>query len=230
MEVKPGREAAFIGAMVDSGPYSKLMAGFANEKLLEPLPAQQVTATHVADKGVPQDAALLYLSFSRYYDKGTAQYVEPERLRGIESELQRPATRLQLTLIEHALADWGWEKGSAQSVLSTQPLQNDEIFQKNISSLSFFKAGYVGQVGMVEFFEPGTELAEVRAAVTARSGLSGASIYQVEGQDADKERYVAYSEFFRAPPELAELRLRVGPDKVPAGGIAGVVVQNYMPR
>jgi hypothetical protein len=212
LQVKAGRETQFVNAMVQSGPYNKLLSGFASEKLLEPLPVAQGTR--------------VYLSFSRYYDTGTAEYVEPERLRGIAEDLDRPPVRVKLSLVEHLVADWGWEKGTKQSVLQTKPFKNDEIFQKNISSLSFFKSGYVGQVGVVEFFKPGVNLNAVRARVTARGGLSGASIYKVDGSD----RYVAYSEFFKAPKDVVAEGVSIAQSAIPLGAVAGVVVQNYSPR
>lgn len=212
MQVKPGREAEFVDAMVTTGPYNKLLSGFASEKLLEPLPVK--------------NGATLYLCFSRYYDKGTSQFVEPERMEQIQKYLTAPAIRLELSLTEHLLANWGWERGSDQAVLRTEAFKNDEIFQKNISSLSFFKAGYVGQVGMIEFFEPGADVAAVRAKASARSGLSGASIFKVDGED----RYLVYSEFFKAPADLAAQQLHIAPGALPSGRMAGIVVQNYNPR
>lgn len=212
LQVKPGREAEFVDAMVTTGPYNKLLSGFASEKLLEPLPVK--------------DGATLYLCFSRYYDKGTPEFVEPERMQQIEQYLAEKPVRLQLTLEEHLLANWGWERGSEQRVLRTEAFKNDEIFQKNISSLSFFKAGYVGQVGMVEFFEAGADVKDVRAQASARSGLSGASIYKVDGEN----RYLVYSEFFKAPADIAAKRLHIAPGAFPKGQMAGIVVQNYNPR
>lgn len=212
MQVKPGREAEFVDAMVTTGPYNKLLSGFASEKLLEPLPVK--------------NGATIYLCFSRYYDKGTSQFVEPERMEQIQKYLAGPAIRLELSLTEHLLANWGWERGSEQAVLRTEAFKNDEIFQKNISSLSFFKAGYVGQVGMIEFFEPGADLAAVRTKASARSGLSGASIFKVDGE----ERYLVYSEFFKAPADLAAQQLHFAPGALPRGRMAGIVVQNYNPR
>jgi hypothetical protein len=213
MQVKPGQEAELASAVLASGPYNKLLSGFASEKLLEPLPVQAGTR--------------LYISFGRYYDRGTAAFVEPERMRALHPFLASSPVRVELSLVEHMLADWGWERGTASSVLRAAAFENDEIFQKNVSSLSFFKAGYVGQVGMIEFFEPGADLESVRKTVSGRAGLSGASIYRVRGQ----ERYVVYSEFFKAPLEIAQKSLRhLGPGTMPLGTQVGIVVQNYVPR
>ena len=212
LQVKEGHEESFVNTMVGAGPYDKLLSGFASEKLLEPLPVQN------SDK--------LYVSFSRYYDKGTSEYLSPDRLKALQSELSRQPVQMQLSLVEHLLADWGWEKGKDQSLLSAQAFKKDELFERNISSLSFFKAGYVGQVGMIEFFAPDVDLKSVRAKVSARTGLSGVSIYKLDGHN----RSVAYSEFFKAPAELSAQQLRLGSDAVPQGRIAGIVVQNYMPR
>lgn len=212
LQVKEGHEESFVNTMVGAGPYDKLLSGFASEKLLEPLPVQ--------------NSNKLYVSFSRYYDKGTSEYVSPDRLKALQGELSRKPVQMQMSLVEHLLADWGWEKGKDQSLLTAQAFKKDELFERNISSLSFFKAGYVGQVGMIEFFAPDVDLKAVRAKVSARTGLSGVSIYKLDGQN----RYVAYSEFFKAPAELSAQQLRLGSDAVPQGGIAGIVVQNYMPR
>jgi len=212
LQIKEGHEESFINTMVGTGPYDKLLSGFASEKLLEPLPVQ--------------NGGKLYVSFSRYYDKGTSEYVSPARLQSIDKELARKPIQMQMSLVEHLLADWSWEKGGSQSLLSAKAFKKDELFEQNISSLSFFKAGYVGQIGMIEFFTPGEDLKAVRAKVSARTGMSGASIYKVDGEN----RYVAYSEFFKAPAELSAQQLQIGADAVPRGGIAGIVVQNYVPR
>jgi hypothetical protein len=212
LQVKPGREAEFVNAMVTTGPYNKLLSGFASEKLLEPLPVA--------------DGATLYICFSRYYDKGTAAFVEPERLEAITSYLTAPPARLDLSLVEHLLANWGWERGTDQQVMRTEAFKNEEIFRKNITSLSFFKAGYVGQIGMMEFFEAGSDVDAVRKTASARSGLSGASVYKIDGED----RYVVYSEFFKAPADIAARQLHIVPGTVPVGQYAGVVAQNYIPR
>jgi hypothetical protein len=212
MQVKPGRETDFVNAMVSTGPYNKLLSGFASEKLLEPLPAA--------------DGTTLYICFSRYYDKGTSQFVEPERLAAVQALLSAPPQRLELSLVEHLLANWGWERGSDQKVMRAEAFKNDEIFQRNISSLSFFKAGYVGQVGMMEFFDSGAAVESIRNTASSRTGLSGASIYKIDGQD----RYVVYSEFFKAPQDIAERQLHFSPGAIPVGQYAGVVSQNYIPR
>jgi hypothetical protein len=212
MQVRPGEEEKFLDAMVSNGGYGRLLSGFANEKLLAPLPGST--------------GKNLYVAFGRYYDRGTAEFVETERTPSIRKHLMKAPERIDLSLVEHLLSDWAWEGGKRGSILRAGPFKRDEIFQKNLSSLSFFKAGYVGQVGLLEFIDRGASLAKVRAAVSNRSGLSGASIFKIVGQS----RYVVYSEFFRAPPVLGASRFRLSPGASPAGMQAGVVVQNYIPR
>lgn len=216
LQVKDGKDGAFVDTMVKAGPYSKLLSGFANEKLLSPLPAQNGTR--------------VYVCFDRYYDKGTAEYVEPARLDAVKPYLAAPPVRIELTLVEHLLANWGWEHGTKQSVLRAEAFRNDEIFERQISSLSFFKSGYVGQVGMLELFDGAASLDEVRQKISQRVGMSGASIYRIESAGG-KPRYAAYSEFFRAPKDVAAQAAKsIRLNDMPAGAIAGVVVQNYMAR
>jgi len=212
LQVKPGRESEFVNAMLNKGPYSKLLSGFASEKLVQLLPVQ-------AQRPV-------YVSFSRYYDSGTAEFVESERMPAIEPYLEAKPQRLELTLVEHLLSNWGWERGTPEKVVRSEPFKNEELFRTNISSLSFFKSGYVGQIGALEFFDETASLETVRQKVAQRSGLSGASVYTIAGQS----RYLVYCEFFRTPPELGKQRIALPPGGLPLGTQIGVVIQNYIPR
>jgi hypothetical protein len=168
----------------DDRPLSQSSYRVLQRKLLEPLPGRE--------------ARPRYLSFSRYYDLGTARFVEGERMRQLGSLLTVQPRRIDLTLVEHVLSDWGWEHGRQDQMVRSAAFGRDEIFEKNLSSLSFFKSGYVGQVGVLEFFDEGVPLAAVRTAVSQRRGLSGASIYRPEGGQMG---FVVFSEFFKAPPE-----------------------------
>ena len=70
---------------------------------------------------------------------------------------------------------------------------------------------------------------EVRKKVSERVGMSGASVYRIESAGG-KTRYAVYSEFFRAPKDVARTVSPIRLDGQPVGAVAGVVVQNYMAR
>jgi hypothetical protein len=213
-EVKDGMEPEFLDAMVKAGPYDKLLAGFANERILQPLPATR-------GNGVA------YSCVDRYYDLATAEFIEKQRTAAVRQFLKREPTRLNVKLIEHWLGNWGWERGTAASFLRVEPFKNDEIFQKNLSSLSFFKAGYVGQIGMLELFPKGTTLEQIRSEIQSHPGLSGASVFSA----TNGGQYVCYCEFFKSPAHADKHTFDVSPtSEVITGAQAGMVVQNYVPR
>src|SRR5262245_29136289 len=93
-EVKPGSQEDFVNAMVSSGPYNRVLYGFANERIL-----QGISST----KADP----VAFISFARYYDKATADFVDAQRNPAITQFLQKAPVRIDATLIEHELADWG---------------------------------------------------------------------------------------------------------------------------
>lgn len=209
-EVKPGSQEDFINAMVSSGPYNRVLYGFANERILQAVP------------GSKADPAS-FISFARYYDKATADFVDELRNPVIAPFLQKQPVRIDATLLEHELADWGWEKGTEQAVLHVRPLENEEIFKRNISSLSFFKSGYTGQVGMLELLPANAQLAEIRDGLSSRRGLSGASIFST------MSGLLVYSEYFKTPVEAASQKLSASASGI-TGAQAAVVVQNYVAR
>lgn len=211
-EVIPGKEAPFLDVMVKTGPYGKLLSGFANERVLQPLPSSE--------------GKNLFISVARYYDSGTADLIEKERGPALQPYLARQPTSIRGTLVEHLLADWGWERRTQHKIVRAGAFKNDEIFQKNISSLSFFKAGYVGQVGMIEFYPKGASKEAVSEQVEKRVGMSGASILAL----ADGS-YIVYSEFFRSPGGVEKRKISLDASAgMIIGSQAGVVVQNYVPR
>jgi len=209
-EVKPGSQEDFVNAMVSSGPYNRVLYGFANERILQTIPGS---------KG----ESATFISFARYYDKTTADFVDSQRNPVISPLLQKASVRIDATLIEHELADWGWEKGTDQAVLHVRPLENEEIFKRNVSSLSFFKSGYTGQVGLIEILPVNTQLAEVREGLSSRRGLSGASIFSTASG------LVVYSEYFKTPAAAASQKLSAADSRL-SGAQAAVVVQNYVAR
>lgn len=209
-EVKPGSQEDFINAMVTSGPFNRVLNGFANERILQAVP------------GSGQDA-VVFLSFARYYDKATAAYIDAQRQPAIAAFLVKDPVRVDAILIEHELADWGWEKGTDQAVLNVRPMQNEEIFERNVSSLSFFKSGYTGQVGMVEVVPANSQLTEIRANLSSRMGLSGASIFSTPSG------MLVYSEYFKSPANAASMKLTSSTSGL-NGAQAAVVIQNYVSR
>jgi hypothetical protein len=208
-QVKTGSEENFINAMVSSGPYNRVLYGFANERILQTVSESKEETN--------------FISFARYYDKATADFVDTQRNPAISTFLQKEPVRVDASLIEHELADWGWEKGTEQTVLHIRPLVNEDIFTRNISSLSFFKAGYTGQVGMVEILPANKQLTEIRDSLRSRRGLSGASIFSTASG------LVVYSEYFKTPAEAAARRVSIVDSKANGAQVA-VVVQNYVAR
>jgi hypothetical protein len=208
-QVKPGSEENFINAMVSSGPYNRVLYGFANERILQTVSASKEETN--------------FISFARYYDKATADFIDTQRNPAIAAFLQKAPLRVDGNLIEHELADWGWEKGTEQSVLHIRPLMNEDIFRRNISSLSFFKAGYTGQVGMVEVLPANQQLAEIRDNLGSRRGLSGASIFSTGSG------LIVYSEYFKTPADAAARRVSIADSNINGAQVA-VVVQNYVAR
>jgi hypothetical protein len=102
-------------------------------------------------------------------------------------------------------------------------MEDQEIFKRSISSLSFFKSGYTGQVGMIEFVPPSTPLSEIRDQLAKRLGLSGASIFTTPSGLA------VYSEYFKTPAAAAGQTLTSSATDI-SGAQAAVVVQNYVSR
>jgi hypothetical protein len=209
-QVKAGMQEPFIDAMVSSGPYNRVLNGFANERILQALPKSK-------------EEPAFFMSFARYYDKETAAFVDSERNQAISNYLVSTPVRVEAALVEHELADWGWEKGTAQAVLQVRPMEDQEIFKRSISSLSFFKSGYTGQVGMIEFVPPSTPLSEIRDQLAKRLGLSGASIFTTPSGLA------VYSEYFKTPAAAAGQTLTSSATDI-SGAQAAVVVQNYVSR
>ncbi|HEY0080100.1 MAG TPA: hypothetical protein VGB73_15925 [Pyrinomonadaceae bacterium] len=208
-------EPQFLDAMVKSGPYNKLLSGFANERILQPLPTAE-------------NGNVTYSCIGRYYDMGTANFIEKQRDLVVRQFLVREPIRLEAKLVEHWLGDWGWERQTKKHTATrVEPFKNDEIFQQHVSSLSYFKSGYIGQVGMLELFPKGMSLEQIRAGIQHHSGLSGSSIYSV----GEEGRYVCYCEFFKSPgsAELPATNLVASSDTV-VGVQPGIVVQNYIPR
>ena len=211
-EVKPGMEVQFVDAMVRFGPYNKLLSGFANERILQPLPNQK-------------DGGTTYSALGRYYDLGTANFAEKQRDESIRQFLVHDPIRYEAKLVEHWLGNWGWERQTKSSATCVEPFKNDEIFQKHLSSLSYFKAGYVGQVGALELFPKGVSIDQIRNQIQHHPGLSGASIFSLG------DRFACYCEFFKSSDVTARPSSGYSTSgEVVVGEQVGVVLQNYVSR
>ncbi|GAA0750636.1 hypothetical protein LRH25_19910 [Ideonella azotifigens] len=207
--VKPGQEQAFLEAMVDNGPYHRLMNGAVGEKVLAPLPDEAANGRSA------------WVSVARYLDSVTAKRVSSARDKKVAEFLDGPPTRTGGTLVKHVFADWGWEKGRAPALVDVQANGSDRIFKERLTSLSFLKTGYTGQAGFVEFFDQGQTPTSLRASLANRSGLSGASIYATPNKG-----YFIYSEYFSSPSGAQRASLQAEASRAQAG----TVELNYVPR
>ncbi len=211
------RFRSFVDTAVSTGPFTSQFGGFVNEKILEPI--------STSDTGFMEVIVL-----SRYFDKGTADMVNQKRdpyLRGMsESD---PVT-INATLVEHNFGNWRWEGGASASAVglaSAKPYDTRRIMDNQDLSVSFGKAGYVGQVGLLESYSSSANVASIRKELSTRSDIAGASIFKADGG------YVVYSEYFRTSDRLAGKSLSVASrgnergDGWFTGGHLGVVSSNY---
>jgi hypothetical protein len=217
-DVDSRQEANFLDAVVKGGAFHYPYPGFTNERILQPLAA-------TADKGG------YYISIGRYLDSESAFRVEQSKNAAIKSAVaaRREPVIYTVRLVEHLLADWGWEKGKTANIMSLTPSSDSrkfmtDVFRQKLSSLAFFKIGYTGQVGMLDFFGKDKTVEQVRQEMSKRQWMTGASIYETE----DKE-LIVYSEYFSTPKSAAEQKLTSSDGKL-SGYQAGRVVQNYMSR
>jgi hypothetical protein len=217
-DVDSRQEVDFLDAVIKGGAFHHPYPGFTNERILQPL-------STTADKGG------FYISIGRYLDRESAFRVEQSKNAAIRSAVpaRREPVSYTVRLVEHLLADWGWEKGRTANILSITPSSGarelkSDVFKQKLSSLAFFKIGYTGQVGMLDFFGKDKTVEQVRQEMSKREWMTGASIYETE----DKE-LIVYSEYFSTPKTAAEQKLTSSDGKL-SGYQAGRVVQNYMTR
>ncbi len=217
--VESRQEANFLDAVIKGGAFHFPYPGFTNERILQPLPG-------TADKGG------YYISIGRYLDTESAFRVEQSKNAAIKSAVAAKSEPVSYTvrLVEHLLADWGWEKGRTPNVMSLTPSSDsrkfvNDVFRQKLSSLAFFKIGYTGQVGILDFFGKEKTIEQVRQEISRREWLTGASIYETE----DKE-LIVYSEYFSTPRTAAAQKLSSSSNGKLTGNQAGRVVQNYMSR
>ncbi|MGH9349897.1 MAG: hypothetical protein ACRD26_21815 [Vicinamibacterales bacterium] len=239
-QTRPGAQVEFVSEMVTSGPFSRMLSGFANEKIVQGLPSADTRLTSRtpgtsaarsaagADGGSDVYSSSELFAITRYHDEATAERVDAERDDALRPYLASPPVRVAATVVEHLVPDWGWERGVPPRVI---PLAGrvamQQVFGRDGTCLGFFKAGYTGQIGLLEFFDPGVTIDAARKVLAERAGMSGSSLMK----DRMTGRLLAYSEFFRAPEQVRRQRLdHLAVAKEASGASAGVVVENYFSR
>jgi hypothetical protein len=228
-EVQPGHETDFQTALVQSGPFSHLVPGFANERILE------MGTTAGTDPAAAKTIGERVVSLIRCFDPESAQFIIQQRAPAIQGMLSSDPVYIPVKLVEHIFGNWSWEKrgaaASAFAIVTSTVNQTQSLLQQSITlfgqpnvSLSFLKDGYVGQLGMLETAPASADLQNIRGELRERTGLMGASIYQ-----AADNSYLIYSEYFQAPSSSLANVLKTQPDKL-QGAQLGSVVQNYASR
>ncbi|MDW9583225.1 hypothetical protein GOB17_26900 [Sinorhizobium meliloti] len=211
----------FLNTAVSTGPYNLKLRGFANERIVEPLPESGREVANV-------------LIFTRYYDDGTAAKVHAARDAALREFTQAPSTRFTAKLVSTTFGNWNWELGGrepfAQKSFSVANM-DDVLREPAEVAVSFGKAGYVGQAAMVEFFDGSTPVSALRESFAKREALQGASIYEAEAGGT----YIVYSEYFQLDQESARSTISFTAaerDKRPevAGSQFGIVASNYQGR
>ncbi|MFY9823810.1 MAG: hypothetical protein WAM82_20690 [Thermoanaerobaculia bacterium] len=205
--VDPSSTAALIDDLVQSGPYNRGGGGLMDETISQ----------GIADGGKPMDV----FSVSIFQSSNAAESATTLRKSVLRTAQTREPAYIQATVVEHLLANWGWERGQQVQFLRVVPGKPTNIYDNYGSSLAFFKSGYTGQMSMLEFFQPGASLDAVRAELTKRSGMSGASIYRDEATG----NYIVYSQYFDTASALAAQS-----DSLVADRRMGQVTQNYRAR
>src|ERR1035441_6522195 len=81
-EVKAGSQTDFLDAMVQSGPYNRVLYAFANERIIEG-PSDTVSGITT------------FISFARYYDISTANFVDSKRNPAIAQYLAKDPARVE---------------------------------------------------------------------------------------------------------------------------------------
>jgi hypothetical protein len=216
--VDPALEGDFLDTLTKSSPFEIPYPGFTNERILRPL------STSSSQEGV-------YFSVGRFLDEESAKRVETQKDRSLAQMNIRGKSALNPTvqvvrLVEHLLGDWGWEHKTAQKTViitadSGSPKLLSNVLTEKISSVAFFKIGYTGQVGVLEFSPKGMDLNELKKSLQTREALSGASIYETKDR-----QFVVYSEYFVTPRSFANQGFKSSGDGY-TGLQAGRVIQNY---
>jgi hypothetical protein len=211
--VSPGMEQQFLDSMVLTSPYIIKPNGLANEKILTPL---------------PNSSANYHISIARFSVENDSTKTVAARKTPVRQYLSGEPIRVTGKLVEHLLSDWGWEQKRDHQTIVVDAKHADPIFQKKLSSLSFFKTGYTGQAGMVQFYANGTRIDTIVHNYEKRQGLAGASIYQLPSGG-----YAVYSEYFVSPAQAPDEKIQVvatGDASVLEGSQGGMIAVNYVSR
>lgn len=213
--IDPAMEGDFLDSITRSGAFNVPYPGFTNERISRPL------SSSMTGGGVET-----YFSVGRYLDEESARRVERQKGDALMALTREASTTQVVRLVTHLLGNWAWERQSTRQVIEIQADSGSTrllspVLSQKMSSVAFFKIGYTGQVGILEFVPKGTTLETVKDFLRKREGLSGASIY--EGRDKE---FIVYSEYFFTPAEFkGETIKNVG--GVYKGRQAGRVIQNY---
>lgn len=212
--VNLAQEQSFLEALVANGGYTGSQPGFANERVVRSL----------ADGG---SDTITYFVMTRHYSRaGMAETLE-QRRKALYPYLTESSYYVPMTLAEHQVPDWGWERGSGVSFTRVVPDNGAALLEEYGTSLTFFKYGYTGQTAVVRAYSSATTLDEVRAALQVEEGLAGASIFQNPTDDS----YLVYGEFFETPLSYRSGELKLASTGSSLSGTEiGVVVENYRAR
>lgn len=206
-EIDPRTTAALIEQLLLSSPYNRGTTGLMDEMISQ----------GISDGTKPIDVfAVSIFQSDKAADSATA--LRKSFLRAAQT---REPSYVKATVVEHLIANWGWERGKNVTFLRIVPGQPTTIYDEYGSTLAFFKSGYTGQMSMLEFFQPRASVKAVRAELTKRSGMSGASIYR----DDATGNLIAYSQYFSTASALA-----AGSHSLVADRRIGQVTQNYRAR
>lgn len=210
-EVQPGMASDFLNAMVASSHYHSNRAQRATV-------VNETISQGIVEEGRPER----FFAVTSMHNRKAVNAMKKDRNRAVANAVTRQPQYITAKVIEHLLANWGLEKGSAISFQRVTPSGHSDgpaPTENYGTSLAFFKTGYAGQMSMLEKFKSGTSLDAVRADLTSRKGMSGASIYL----DTETNTYYAYSEYF----DLGATTLS---DRNVADRRFGPVVENFQAR
>jgi hypothetical protein len=224
-EVQPGQETNFHTALVQSGPFTNIVPGFANERVLE------MSALADTPPAAARTIGQRIVSLIRSFDEESAQYIIQQRAPSIRGVLRSDPVYIPVKLVEHLFGNWSWENRRAFTITTSTTSAPESLLQQSTTlfaqpnvSLSFLKDGYVGQLGFLETAPATSDLQNIRNELQRRTGLMGASIYQ-----AADNSYLIYGEYFQTPATSGANRLSVETGKL-QGGQIGYVTQNYAAR
>lgn len=198
---------ALVAALVQTGPYNRGNPAFTNETISQGYSKDLQTAE--------------VFSVSTFQSPEVADTASRARKAALPAILSGDPVSIKATVVEHLLANWGWERGGEVTFTRVVPGKPTRIYDEYNTTLAFFKSGYTGQMSMLEFFQPGATLEAVRGELTARRGMSGASIYREKATG----NYIAYSEYFDTASALASKSASLVVERR-----MGQVQQNYSAR